>query len=255
MLTVEDIDVFYGRIQALRGLSLHVAEGETVALLGPNGAGKSTTVKTITGIMRPRSGRIVLDDRRLDRMSSSEIVKAGVVQVPEGRRVFPGLTVLENLRVGAYTVSDGVALQAGIDRVMATFPRLEERSSLRAGSLSGGEQQMLAIGRALVSRPRLLLIDEMSLGLAPTVVQMLAKFLGELSSEGVTIVLVEQFVKLALGVSDRAYVLEKGSVVLEGESAALRKNEQLLHSSYMGASGNGNGRRAPRRTRTGGARR
>ena len=234
MLRLQDVDVFYGHIQALRGLSMGVEEGEVVALLGRNGAGKSTTVKTVTGLLRPRHGSITYDGARLDRMSSAQIVRAGVVQVPEGRRVFPGLTVLENLRAGAFVVSEQAEVRARLDEVMDFFPRLRERSTQRAGSLSGGEQQMLAIGRALVSRPRLLLIDEMSLGLGPTIIQQLFAMLERFKEQGVTIVLVEQFANLALKVADRAYVLDKGRVVVEAEASALLADESLLHSSYLG---------------------
>jgi len=234
LLILEDVDVFYGPVQALRGVSLEVGEGELITLLGPNGAGKSTTVRAVTGITRIRRGTIVFDGQRLDTMTAPAIVGAGVVQVPEGRRVFPSLTVHENLLAGGYTVRDKRTLAAGIDHVMHVFPRLEERREQRAGSLSGGEQQMLAVARALVSSPRLLLIDEMSLGLAPIIVQALFALLTDITAQGVTVVLVEQFANLALKVADRGYVLEKGRVSVTGSAAELLGDEALLHTSYMG---------------------
>jgi branched-chain amino acid transport system ATP-binding protein len=234
LLTLEGVDVFYGPVQALRGVSLEVGEGELVALLGPNGAGKSTTVRAVTGITRVRRGTITFDGRRLDTMPAPAIVSSGVVQVPEGRRVFASLTVQENLLAGGYTVKDRRALAAGIDLVLETFPRLAERQNQRAGSLSGGEQQMLAIGRALVSSPRLLLIDEMSLGLAPIVVTSLFELLVDITARGVTVVLVEQFANLALKVADRGYVLEKGHVSVSGSAAELLRDTAVLPASYMG---------------------
>lgn len=234
LLTLEDVDVFYGPVQALRGVSLEVGEGELVALLGPNAAGKSTTVRAVTGMARVRRGTITFDGRRLDTMTAPAIVSSGVVQVPEGRRVFASLTVRENLLAGAYTVKDKNALAAGVDLVLETFPRLAERMDQRAGSLSGGEQQMLAIGRALVSSPRLLLIDEMSSGLAPIIVKSLFELLVDITARGVTVVLVEQFANLALKVADRGYVLEKGRVTVSGSAAELLHDEAILHTSYMG---------------------
>ena len=234
LLRLEDVEVFYGPVQALRGVSLEVREGELVVLLGPNAAGKSTTVRAVTGITRIRRGSITFDGRRLDAMTAPAIVSAGVVQVPEGRRVFAPLTVRENLLAGGYTVKDRKALAAGVDLVLETFPRLAERTEQRAGSLSGGEQQMLAIGRALVSSPRLLLIDEMSLGLAPIIVKSLFELLVEITARGVTVVLVEQFANLALKAADRGYVLEKGRVTVSGSAAELLRDEAILHTSYMG---------------------
>jgi branched-chain amino acid transport system ATP-binding protein len=234
LLTLEDVDVFYGPVQALRGVSLEVGEGELVALLGPNAAGKSTTVRAVTGLARVRRGTITFDGHRLDTMAAPAIVSSGVVQVPEGRRVFAPLTVHENLLAGGYTVKDKKALAAGVDLVLETFPRLAERMDQRAGSLSGGEQQMLAIGRALVSSPRLLLIDEMSMGLAPIIVKSLFELLVDITARGVTVVLVEQFANLALKVADRGYVLEKGQVTLSGTAAELLHDEAILHTSYMG---------------------
>ena len=234
LLRVEDVDVHYGNVQALRGVSLEVEAGEMVALLGANGAGKTSTLRVISGLLRPTRGSVKLDSQPIEGMPAHRVVGLGVAHLPEGRELFPSLTVLENLRLGYWSrrASKG-QYEARLDRVMEHFPRLRERSSQAAGSLSGGEQQMLVMGRALMSSPRLLLADELSLGLAPMVVQLLFEILRGINAEGTAVLLVEQFVHLALQHTDRAYVLAKGRVVLAGDSADLRSDPALLQS-YLG---------------------
>jgi branched-chain amino acid transport system ATP-binding protein len=232
MLEVRDLHVSYGEIPALKGISLSVAAGEIVALLGSNGAGKTTTLKTLSGLLVPRAGEIVLDDRPIGGLPAHLIVRRGIAHVPEGRRVFNRLTVQENLEMGAYTRSDaGVA--EDLERVFALFPRLRERRAQVAGTLSGGEQQMLSIGRALMGNPRLLLLDEPSMGLAPVLVEQIFETVQDINRQGTTILLVEQNVALALDVAQRAYVLETGSIVLSGAAADLARNQDVRRA-YLG---------------------
>ena len=235
MLEVTGIDVYYGHIQALRDVSLRVDAGELVALVGANGAGKTTTLRTISGLLRPASGSVTLEGKRIDRMRPEDIVALGVSHLPEGRGMFPNLTVEENLKMGFYTKrQDRKMWKEGVERITTLFPRLKERWSQAAGTMSGGEQQMLALSRALLPNPRLLMIDELSLGLAPVVVQQLFQMLGEVNKQGTTVLLVEQYVNQALKLADRAYVLEKGGVTIEGSAKTLLESSDLVQASYMG---------------------
>lgn len=232
LLDVSNLHVYYGAIHALKGLSLGVDAGEVVTLIGANGAGKSTTLRTISGLQRPREGSIRFEGQELTRLRPEQIVALGVSQVPEGRRIFPNLTVLENLEMGAYMRRDG-EIKNDMDGVLQTFPRLKERLTQSGGTLSGGEQQMLAIGRALMSRPRLLLLDEPSLGLAPFMVQEIFRIIREINQRGTTILLVEQNANMALAVAARGYVLETGNVVLADTGAALAANPEV-QAAYLG---------------------
>lgn len=237
LLEVKDIDVHYGSIQALRGVSLHVDAGERVALLGANGAGKTTTLRTISGLLNPRSGSIALDGEEIGKLPAHDVVGKGVSHGPEGRALFTTLSVEENLRFGYLPKrKDRSGYKSALERVFHYFPRLEERRKQAAGTLSGGEQQMLVVARALMSSPRLLMVDELSLGLAPKVVSTLFDIIRYVNSEGTAVLIVEQFVHMALANTDRAYVLAKGQVVLDGNSKELSKSEELL-SSYLGAEG------------------
>jgi branched-chain amino acid transport system ATP-binding protein len=233
MLEVDGVHAFYGHIHALRGLSLTVNEGEIVTLIGANGAGKSTTLNTISGLVPPRDGQIRLRGESLRGVSAHQIVSRGVVQVPEGRRVFARLTVDENLRMGGYTVSQQATVRAGIEHAYEMFPRLKERRNQVAGTLSGGEQQMLAIGRALMSQPRVLLLDEPSMGLAPVLVEGIFDTIERLHQDGTTILLVEQNARMALQVADRGYVIETGAIVLSDSAANLRENA-MVQKVYLG---------------------
>ncbi|MBI3028328.1 MAG: ABC transporter ATP-binding protein [Candidatus Rokubacteria bacterium] len=233
MLELEGVDVFYGDLQALHGVSLTVEASEIVTLVGGNGAGKTTMLRTVSGLLRPRRGEIRFEGRRLDRLTPDRIVEAGVVQVPEGRRLFPSLTVRENLDLGAYTRRARPARARTLEDVMARFPILRERAGQRAGSLSGGEQQMCVIARALMARPSLLMLDEPSLGLAPMVVQEIFRIIREINGRGVTVLLVEQNVRQALATSRRGYVLETGRIVLSGTGQELLESEQTL-KAYLG---------------------
>jgi branched-chain amino acid transport system ATP-binding protein len=234
MLTLEGVDVFYGPVQALHGVSLAVEAGEIVTLVGSNGAGKSTTLRTISGLVAPRAGRVLLDGQPIQGLKAERIVSRGVAHAPEGRRIFTRLSVLENLEMGGYLVRDRAQAARTLARVFALFPRLAERSGQAGGTLSGGEQQMLAIGRALMSRPRLLLLDEPSLGIAPILVQEIFREIARINREdGTTILLVEQNANAALHVAHRAYVLETGRIVLEGEAQALRDHPQVKEA-YLG---------------------
>jgi branched-chain amino acid transport system ATP-binding protein len=233
VLELDRIDVAYGAIQALRGLSLSVQAGELVTLIGANGAGKTTTIRTISGLLHPTAGAIRFEGRPIHTVPAEEIVARGIVQVPEGRRVFPELTVEENLRIGAYLVRDRRRIAEGFERVYDLFPRLRERRQQLGNTLSGGEQQMLAFGRALVAGPRLLLLDEPSLGLAPLLVEEVARVVGELKRSGMTILLVEQNARLALTLADRGYVLETGRIVLSDTSEHLLANPEVQRS-YLG---------------------
>jgi branched-chain amino acid transport system ATP-binding protein len=234
MLEVTDVRTFYGNIEALKGVSLTVEEGEIVTLIGSNGAGKSTTLRSISGLNQPRSGSIRFMGKELSRMAPQQIVSLGVSQSPEGRHCFPRMTVRENLDLGAYLRSDDKAgIGEDMDRVFDLFPRLKERERQKAGTMSGGEQQMLAIGRALMARPRLLLLDEPSMGIAPILVDRIYETIREINEQGMTILLVEQNANYGLGVSKRAYVLETGQVVLSDASASLRENSDV-QKAYLG---------------------
>ena len=235
MLEIENVHAYYGNIHALRGISLTVDKGEIVTLIGANGAGKSTTLKTISGLLKPRQGRIELEGENLTVYRPHEIVAKGVVQVPEGRRVFGRLTVTENLEMGAFALNDPLQIQRNLDRVLKLFPRLEERRKQIAGTLSGGEQQMLATGRALMASPRVLLLDEPSMGLAPVLVDSIFDTIRQLHATGTTILLVEQNARMALQVASRGYVIQTGVVVLDDTAENLRRNE-MVRRAYLGES-------------------
>ncbi|MCC7104085.1 MAG: ABC transporter ATP-binding protein [Chloroflexi bacterium] len=233
MLRVDDLHVSYGQIAALVGASLEVGVGEVVALLGSNGVGKTTTLNAISGLLRPTRGAVALDGQPIHRLRPEGIVRRGVVQVPEGRRIFSALTVAENLEMGAYTRGDTGGVRQTMEEVFELFPRLRERRQQAGGTLSGGEQQMLAVGRALMARPRLLLLDEPSLGLAPIVVSTLFETLAEINRAGITILLVEQNAAIALTIATRAYVMQSGQVVLSGSAAEIRESD-LIRQIYFG---------------------
>ncbi|MDI6753996.1 MAG: ABC transporter ATP-binding protein [Thermodesulfobacteriota bacterium] len=235
MLEVENIHAYYGHIHALKEVSLTVEKGEIVTLIGANGAGKSTTLKTISGLLRPRKGSIRLDGEDLIRYAPHEIVVKGIVQVPEGRRIFGRLTVMENLEMGAFSCPDRRLNSANLERVFNLFPRLEERRNQVGGTLSGGEQQMLATGRALMANPRVLLMDEPSMGLAPVLVDSIFDTIRQLHASGTTILLVEQNARMALQVATRGYVLQTGTVVLSDTAENLRRNE-MVRQAYLGES-------------------
>ncbi len=234
LLEVNDLNTYYGNIHALKGVSLTVGEGEIVTLIGANGAGKTTTLNSISGIVAPRAGSVMLNGEDLTKIPAHEIVTRRVVQVPEGRRTFARLTVEENLQMGAFSISDKAKIRAGIDRAFSMFPRLKERRRQIAGTLSGGEQQMLAMSRALMSEPRLLLLDEPSMGLAPNLVDFIFDTIREIHGQGTAILLVEQNANMALEVADRGYILQTGTIVLADNAAVLRDNEQVK-SAYLGA--------------------
>jgi|SRR5690554_1862763 len=233
MLEVNDIHVAYGTIRALQGISFSVQEGEIVTLIGANGAGKSTTLNTISGLLHPLRGSITFEGKDISHLPSYEIVSLGISQVPEGRRIFPQLSVLENLELGAYQRKDSKQIKADIKKVFTYFPRLAERRSQTAGTLSGGEQQMLAIGRGLMSRPKLMLLDEPSMGLAPLLVQEIFAIVKEINANGTTLLLVEQNANMALSIAQKAYVLETGEIVLSGATQELAQNEQV-RKAYLG---------------------
>jgi branched-chain amino acid transport system ATP-binding protein len=232
MLRVSDIHVYYDAIHALKGVSFSVERGELVTLLGANGAGKTTTLKTLSGLLRPQSGAVELEGDSLETLEPHEIVRRGVAHVPEGRKIFPRFTVLENLQIGGYTRAKG-ALGPEFEFVFEMFPRLKERQKQYAGTLSGGEQQMLAIGRALMAKPKLLLLDEPSMGLAPKIVEQILETIRSINKAGVTVLLVEQNAAMALAISHRGYVLETGSVILEGSASELAGND-LVRQAYLG---------------------
>jgi branched-chain amino acid transport system ATP-binding protein len=238
VLELEQVDVHYGSIQALTGVSLSVRDGELVTLIGANGAGKTTTIRSISGLLKPSAGAIRFEGRPIHAIPAEAIVALGIVQVPEGRRIFPELTVEENLRIGAYLLRDRGRVQQGFERVYALFPRLRERRRQLGSTLSGGEQQMLAVGRALMTGPRLLLLDEPSLGLAPILVDEVARVIGELKERGMTILLVEQNARLALGLADRGYVLAQGHIVLSDTGRRLLANPDV-QGSYLGGTRSG----------------
>jgi branched-chain amino acid transport system ATP-binding protein len=233
VLKVESIDVFYGNIQALKGVSLEVKNGEIVTLIGANGAGKSTLLKTISGLLKPKQGDILYEGTSIAGKAAQTIVKQGISHVPEGRRIFANMTVEENLELGAFLRKDKHEIQQDFEKVYHLFPRLYERRKQLAGTLSGGEQQMLAIGRSLMARPRLLLLDEPSMGLAPLLVKTIFRIIEEINSFGTTILLVEQNAHMALSVADRAYVIESGRVVLSGTAQELNASEQVK-KAYLG---------------------
>jgi branched-chain amino acid transport system ATP-binding protein len=233
LLEVKDLNVYYGAIHALQGISFGMEEGEIVTLIGANGAGKSTTLKTISGLLYPRSGSITLRGQNLTSIQAQDIVKLGVVQIPEGRKIFSPLTVQENLEMGAFTRADKAEIQANMQRVFKSFPRLRERLGQLGGTLSGGEQQMLAIGRGLMAQPKVLLLDEPSMGLAPILVEEIFSIITEINAQGVSILLVEQNALMALSVAHRGYVLETGTIVLSGTGKELLDNPQV-QSAYLG---------------------
>jgi branched-chain amino acid transport system ATP-binding protein len=232
MLKVKGIHVYYGAIHALKGVSLSIEPGELVTLIGANGAGKTTTLKTLSGLLRPRRGAIELQGSSLEKTDAHEIVSRGVAHVPEGRKIFPRFTVLENLQVGGFTQAKA-SLGVELEFVFNMFPRLKERQKQYAGTLSGGEQQMLAIGRALMAKPKLLLLDEPSMGLAPKIVEQIFENVQSINRSGVTVLLVEQNAAMALAISHRGYVLETGSVILEGKSSDLATNDRV-RQAYLG---------------------
>ena len=233
MLKVEGIDVFYGNIHAVRQISFSVAEGEIVTLIGANGAGKSTILNTVSGLLRPKAGTVTFEGRRIDHLPPHKVLTLGLAQVPEGRRIFARMTVEENLEMGGYTRPGSESADA-LARVYEQFPRLAERRRQIAGTLSGGEQQMLAMGRALMAKPKLLMLDEPSMGLAPLLVEQIFEIIGRLHKAGTTILLVEQNAQMALSIADRAYVLETGRIVMEGAAAALLE-EDKVRSAYLGS--------------------
>ncbi len=234
MLSVKDVNVFYGSIHAIKGISFHVNEGEIVTLIGANGAGKTTTMHAISGLLRPKSGEIDYCGQHIHKMDAHKIIRLGLAQVPEGRRVFSGLTVQQNLTLGAYTRTDGKeAIQDDYDRVFELLPRLKERRNQAAGTLSGGEQQMLAIGRALMCKPKMLLLDEPSMGLSPLLVKEIFRIIKDVNRDGVTVLLVEQNAKMALEIAHRAYVLETGKIKMEGDAHELANNIEV-RKAYLG---------------------
>ena len=233
MLKVENINVYYGAIHALKGISVEVKQGEIVTLIGANGAGKSTILRTISGLLRAKTGDIVFEGNAIGGMPAEEIVRKGISQVPEGRRIFANMTVAENLELGAYIRTDKAGIRKDIDKVFERFPRLGERRAQVAGTLSGGEQQMLAIGRGLMSQPKLMLLDEPSMGLAPLLVKEIFSIIQEINASGTTILLVEQNAHMALSIADRGYVLETGEVVLAGQAEELIDNDEV-RCAYLG---------------------
>jgi branched-chain amino acid transport system ATP-binding protein len=233
VLNVEDVHTYYGPIEALKGISLEVREREIVTLIGANGAGKTTTLRSINGLNHPRRGRIVFEGKDITKTPAHEVVKGGISQSPEGRKLFPRMSVLENLEMGAFQRTDREAMKEDMDRVFTLFPRLAERRTQKAGTLSGGEQQMCAIGRALMARPKLLLLDEPSMGLAPIFVEKIFEIVKEINEQGTPILLVEQNALMALDIADRGYVLETGRIALADKADALKENEQV-RKTYLG---------------------
>lgn len=233
MLELNDINVYYGAIHAIKGISLSVNEGEIVTLIGANGAGKSTTLRTISGLLKPKTGTINFLGKEISGMPAHQIVREGISQVPEGRRIFAEMTVLENLELGAFTRSDKDGVAQDLKMVFTRFPRLEERISQLAGTLSGGEQQMLAMGRALMSRPKLLLLDEPSMGLAPLLIREIFSIIVDINKAGTTVLLVEQNANMALSIANRAYVLETGRITISGDAQKLASSEDI-RKAYLG---------------------
>jgi branched-chain amino acid transport system ATP-binding protein len=233
MLELRDVHSYYGNIHALKGISFTVDDGEVVTLIGANGAGKSTTMRTIQGLLRPKQGTIVLNGVSLEKLHTHDIVAQGISQAPEGRQIFPRMTVLENLQMGAYQRKDKDGIQKDLDRVLELFPRLKERIGQKGGTLSGGEQQMLAMGRAMMARPKVLMLDEPSMGLAPILVEQIFEIIKEVNAQGSTILLVEQNAMMALSVANRGYVLETGNIVLAGTAEELKNNPQV-QDTYLG---------------------
>lgn len=233
MLEVKDLKVNYGMIQAIKGVSFHVEQGEVIALIGANGAGKTTILHTITGLLSPKEGSVVFEGTDITKIPAHKIVFMGMAHVPEGRRVFANLTVLQNLKMGAYTRKDKAEIQETLEMIYKRFPRLEERQNQLAGTLSGGEQQMLAMGRALMSHPKIILMDEPSMGLSPIYVNEIFQIIQDVSKSGTTVLLVEQNAKKALSIADRAYVLETGNIVLEGRASTLLDNDDIK-KAYLG---------------------
>lgn len=233
MLKINDINVYYGAIHALKGISLEINEGEIVTLIGANGAGKSTTLRTISGLLKPKTGTIEFEGKNIAGMPAQNIVKAGISQVPEGRRVFAEMTVMENLELGAFIRKDKAGIAKDLKMVFERFSRLEERVNQQAGTLSGGEQQMLAMGRALMSRPRLLLLDEPSMGLAPLLIREIFSIIQDINKAGTTVLLVEQNANMALSIANRAYVLETGRITLSGDAKELAASEEV-RKAYLG---------------------
>ncbi|MGV8083377.1 MAG: ABC transporter ATP-binding protein [Coriobacteriia bacterium] len=233
LLSIDDIHSFYGKIEAIKGISLHVNKGEIVTLIGANGAGKSTTLKTISGQIAPKLGTITYDGKVISGLPAHTVTGMGIIQVPEGRRIFPRMTVMENLEMGAFLRKDKEGIKADLDHVFELFPRLKERSGQRGGTLSGGEQQMLAIGRAMMSNPKVLMLDEPSMGLAPVVVDLIFETILKLHQSGITILLVEQNANMALSIADRGYVLETGTIRLTGDGKELLSNP-AVQAAYLG---------------------
>jgi branched-chain amino acid transport system ATP-binding protein len=233
MLTLNSVHAFYGHIHALKGISLTVEEGEIVTLIGSNGAGKTTTLNTISGLVKPQKGEIILDKQRIEHLPPHQVAQFGVAQSPEGRKIFGRMTVRENLAMGAFSRTDKEGIRSDMEHVLTLFPRLRERINQLGGTLSGGEQQMLATGRALMSRPRILLLDEPSMGLAPILVEQIFEIIRNINREGTTILLVEQNAQMALSIASRGYVLETGSIVLQGEASNLLTNPKV-REAYLG---------------------
>lgn len=233
MLEIKDLEVYYGMIQAIKGISFEVNEGEVVSLIGANGAGKTTILHTITGLLSPKSGSIIFEGQDITKVPAHKIVSLGMAHVPEGRRVFAQFSVYQNLKMGAYTRSDKDEIEASLEAVYKRFPRLEERKNQMAGTLSGGEQQMLAMGRALMSKPRIILMDEPSMGLSPILVNEIFDIIQSVSASGTTVLLVEQNAKKALSIADRAYVLETGKIVQEGKADVLMHDDSI-RKAYLG---------------------
>ncbi|MGN0557304.1 MAG: ABC transporter ATP-binding protein [Acutalibacteraceae bacterium] len=233
MLEIKDLEVYYGVIKAIKGISFEVNQGEVIALIGANGAGKTTVLHTISGLIRPKNGEVIFEGKNLVKVSPDKIVEMGIAQVPEGRRVFANLSVYENLKLGAYTRSNVAEIAESLESVYQRFPRLKERKKQLAGTLSGGEQQMLAMGRALMSKPKIILMDEPSMGLSPILVSEIFDIIRAISEQGTTVLLVEQNAKKALQIADRAYVLETGTISLSGDADELMHNEQVK-KAYLG---------------------
>ena len=233
MLAVEDLHVYYGNIAAVKGLTMHVGQGEIVTLIGSNGAGKSTTLRTVSGLLHARTGSVAFKGQDISKMPGHKVVAAGISQSPEGRRIFPRMTVAENLDLGAFLRKDADGVAADLERVLELFPRLKERLAQKAGTLSGGEQQMLAVGRALMGRPQLLLLDEPSMGLAPVLVDLIFDTIQTIREQGTTVLVVEQNALAALRIADYAYLLESGNLKLEGRGADLARNDDIVRA-YMG---------------------